>query len=212
MNPFHKYELVVIEFFSSILYLGGERTFNMLRGPMTIDSKKTTSSANIHNIGGPGIETIRKRNAAYATAPGVLKYSLLLLNNLIRHPNYESVKPLFKTELFEVYSVTFSNDGTALKSSIQFDENMNVNIGLQDKILDYNFCKENQFIEKETLVNEIICEAVVTSVATINNALSLPVAVTYSSKKGQSADKDRQVFTDEVKVLQMCSACQKTKI
>ena len=33
-NPLHPWDSDVIEFFSSVAYLGGQRTYNMVRGPM----------------------------------------------------------------------------------------------------------------------------------------------------------------------------------
>ena len=62
-NPFHPWDKDVLEFFASLAYLGGQRTYNMVRGPMRAGQGRLCSSrggdVNM-NLGGPSTEALRK--------------------------------------------------------------------------------------------------------------------------------------------------------
>ena len=75
---FHPYSVDVVEFFTSNLYLGGPSTFNMFRGPMGIGMTQENECTTRMNFCGPCMETTRKREPAFTTAPGVMKYLSLL--------------------------------------------------------------------------------------------------------------------------------------
>ena len=156
----------------------------------------------------------RKQKAAYTTSSGVLKYLSLLLYRLLKNENESQTETsaLVANEIVKVYPVVFSNDGTALKPSIQFDENRNVNVGLEMQDLNYEYCKSNQFLDKELLVEKIICEAVVSSVTSLDNDVCLPIAVQYSSKCGKSGDNIKKTFTNQMKLIQMCENCVKRSV
>ena len=90
-NPLHKYDEVVKEFYSSIAYLGGARTYNFLRGPMGIGvgshlgkSNSLQSSKYNMNFWGPSPETLRKMQGAYTCKSGVIKHLSLLHYKLFR--------------------------------------------------------------------------------------------------------------------------------
>ena len=108
-----------------------------------------------------------------------------------------------------VHSVTFSNDGTALKPSIQFDEQRNINVGLEKNEVSLQYCRDNPFLDAKDLKEQIITEAIVSSLTSIDNKLSLPVAVDYSAKSGKSGTNMNNLFTSQILLLQMCDACQK---
>lgn len=152
--------------------------------------------------------TSRKQKAAYTTSSGVLKYLSLLHYRLLKNVNESDDGTTFiNNNKVEVYPVAFSNDGTALKPAIQFDEDRNLNVGLESKELTYDFCKSKPFIEKETLVDTIVCEAVVSSVTSLDNDVCLPVAATYSSKNGKSGENIKSTFSKQVRLVQMCENC-----
>ena len=82
----------------------------------------------------------------------------------------------------EVYPVVFSNDGTALKPSIQFDKDRNVNVGLKNHEMTLEQCQSKPFLEKKLVLEKLICKSVFSSVTVLNNDICLPVAVHYCSK------------------------------
>ena len=49
----------------------------------------------------------------------------------------------------EVYRVVFSNDGTALKPSTQFDEDGNVNVEFEDHEMTFEQCQSKPFLDKK---------------------------------------------------------------
>ena len=52
-------------------------------------------------------------------------------------------------DVVEVYRVAFSNDGTALKPSIQFDEDRNVNVEFEDHEMTFEQCQSKPFLDKK---------------------------------------------------------------
>ena len=98
------------------------------------------------------------RKAAYTASPGVLQYLSLLNYTLCERT--DDFQYIVNHKFVKVHPVGFSNDETALKSSIQFDEDCNVNLELKNKDIDLNYCRPAPFINNKTLKNEIICEAV----------------------------------------------------
>ena len=53
----------------------------------------------------------------------------------------------------------------------------------------------------------IITEAIVGNIISLDNKLSLPVSVVYSTKSGKSEENLTKLFTDHIKILQMCKRC-----
>ena len=56
----HPYDKDVIEFFASIVHHGDEGTYNIVRGLMGFVNRQSSSNEIRMNLGGPGIETLRK--------------------------------------------------------------------------------------------------------------------------------------------------------
>ena len=106
--------------------------------------------------------------------------------------------------MVEVYPVVFSNDGTTLKPPIKFDEDRNVNAGLENHEMTWKQCQSKPFLEKKLLLEKLISEAVVSSVTCLNNDFCLPVAVHYCSKVGKSGDNVKETFLDQIRLIQMC--------
>ncbi len=59
-NHVHRYDEDVKEFFQTIRYLGGHKTYSMLRGPMLYGQRGGDVSEMRMNLGGPDEETLRK--------------------------------------------------------------------------------------------------------------------------------------------------------
>ena len=105
----------------------------------------------------------------------------------------------------EVYPVVFSNDVTALKPLIQYDEDRNANVGLEMHDLTYNKSKSEPVLEREVLLKKIVCEVVVSSVTSLDNPVCLPVAVHYASKIWISGDNIKCTYTEQIS--QICKKC-----
>ena len=208
-NPLHRYDEDVKEFFATLTYLGGKSTYYMIRGPMLIGTGHSSSAELKMNLGGPSGETLRKRQAAYTTMSGVLK-CLSLLNYKLTSCENSSTKaaPLIENESLLVYPAAIGNNGTALKPAIQFDERAKEIIGLHYTV-DLEYVKNNRLLSKETLQNNLVCEALVSSITSLDNSCSLPVAVTYATKAGKSGSEIKKLFTEQIKVLQLCENCQR---
>ena len=76
-NPLYSWDSDVVEFFSSLAYLGGQRMYNMVREPMQAGQGRLRANkggkVNM-NLGGPSTETLRKKQAAHSTESGVHKH------------------------------------------------------------------------------------------------------------------------------------------
>ena len=118
------------------------------------------------------------------------------------------MKPLVLTDNLKVYPVAFGNDGTALKPSVQFDERAKVNIGLEDEIR-LEYVKENPYLSKKDVEHRIVTEGLVSSVTTLDNNCSLPVAIKYSSKTSKKGGDMKSFFTEQIKIIRLCESCQK---
>ena len=114
----------------------------------------------------------------------MLEHLSVLLYKLLKNEKDTSNSFFVSNDVVEVYPVVFSNDGTALKPSIQFDEDRNVNVGLENHKMTLEQCQLKPFLEKKLLLEKLIWEAVVSSVTSLNNDVCLPAAVHYCSKVG----------------------------
>ena len=176
---------------------------------MLIGSGHSSSAELKMNLGGPSGETLRKRQAAYTTMSSVLKYLSILNYKLTSCENScTKAAPLIENESLLVYPAAIGNDGTALKPAIQFDERAKENVGLH-YTFDLEYVKNSRLMSKETLQNNLVCEALVSSITSLDNSCSLPVAVMYATKAGKSGSEMKKLFTEQIKVLQLCENCQR---
>ena len=74
--------------------------------------------------------------------------------------------------------------------------------------VDLDYVKEHPVPSPEILKENIITEAVVSSLTTLDNKNSLPCAVEYSTQKGKTGDAMTESFESHIKTLQMCQSCQ----
>ena len=215
----HSYHPDVVEFFSTIMFLGGRSTDNFVRGPMFYgQGKGFSNSRNMKdvkmNLGGPSLKVCEKQGSAFTTDSGVLK-SLSGIHMKLTNSGSalnDAVTPLLDTDKVVVYPCSYSNDGTALKPAIEYDAVSKTNVGLTVRA-DHNFVKNNNPPDPEKLKDLIVTEAVVGSLTTLDNKVSLPVLVEYCPKAGKTGTNLTEKVKDHVKILQMCENClAKTKV
>ena len=118
----------------------------------------------------------------------MLKHLSVRLYKLLKNEKDTSSSFFVSNDDVEVYPVVFSNDGTALKPSIQFDKDRNVNVGLENNEMNLEQCQSKPFLEMKLLLGKLICEADV----------CLPVAVHYCSKVGKCGDNIKETFLDQI--------------
>lgn len=213
IDPNHKYDEQVVEFFNSVKFLGGERTVNFIRGPMWHGCGSggvfNPESAKL-NLGGPGRTTRLKHSSGYTTASGVIKPWLDSFLTLAVDPSVD-VKPLVDSPIVKVIGTAMENDGTALKPAIQYDEKQQINVGLK-MTADIEFVKANPVPKSEFLKENVVTEANVTYLSTTDNGVAMPVSVTYKPKAGKTGEEMKEQFLNEVELLQTCHCCIKAAV
>ena len=205
----HQYHLDVVEFFSTITYLGGRSTFNFVRGPMFF-GQGASFEHNFYdvrmNLGGPSETTCNKNRTAFTTKSEVLKSLSLLQLKLLTKNTSNFAKALLSNDILTVFSCSYRNDGTAIKAAVEYDSASKTNVGLTCPV-DSSFIKENSPPDPQMLYDKIVTEAVVGSITTIGNKMSLPVTVDYFPKSGKTGDARTELFMEHLRVLQMCQSC-----
>ena len=210
-NKQHTYDADVIEFYSTIMYLGGRRTFNFLRGSMFYDQGRVNNGNRDFdkipmNLGGPSESLCLRQNTAFTCKSAILKsLNLLQLMVLSNDPN-EGKKSLISNSKLIVFACCSNNDGTALKASVEFDPVTKRNIKLTVPV-DLNFVKEHDPPDPKILKGLIVTEAIVSSITTLDYKVSLPVLVDYTTKADKTRENMKEMFTKHVKTLQMCKSC-----
>ena len=209
IDPNHKFDKVVVQFFNTIKFLGGKRTVNFVRGPMWHGCGKggeLRPECAKPDLGGPSRTTRNKRSSGYTTKSVVVKpwfESFLQLSE-----DTLDVKPLIETTLLKAYGIAMENDGTALKPAIQYDEKQQINIGLKDRA-DIRFVNSKPNPKPEFLKENIVSAANVSYLSTVDNNVVMPISVRYKPKAGKSREKMKQQFLDYVDILQTCHCCVK---
>ena len=95
------------------------------------------------NLGGPSDETCRKQQPGYKCKSGVIKSLSQAFLKLSSDARISKTESLIDIECVKVIPSVLANDGTALKSSIQFELRTEENTGLNLKV-DVTFVKENR--------------------------------------------------------------------
>ena len=207
-NPFHEYDQEVVEFFNTITYLSGKRTTCFIRGPMNLgdgrNSHVSLTDKKI-NLGGPSESICAKHKAGNTPLSGVIKPLSLGHMELLRN---SQAKSLIETCKLNVIPCPLAKDGTALKPAIEFDSRLKENIGLKTPV-DIHYAKENPSPSPEYLKNDIVTEAIVLSLTSLDNFCSLPVAVDYCTQSGKTGQAMADLFREQIKTLQTCESCQR---
>ncbi|KAJ7383334.1 hypothetical protein OS493_028882 [Desmophyllum pertusum] len=180
-DPFHEYDQEVVEFFNTITYLGGKRTACFIRGPMNLGDGRN-SHVNLTdkkmNLGGPSESVCAKYQAGYTPESGVIKPLSLGHMELLKN---SQAKSLIETPKLTVIPCALANDGTALKPAIEFDPRLKENIGLTTPI-DIHYVQGNPSPSPDYLKDNIVTEAIVSSLTSLDNFCSLPVSVDYTKQ------------------------------
>ena len=123
LNPDHKYYPDVSEFFSTIIYLDGRRTFNFIRGPMRYGEgsgfwdKQNVGKSKI-NLGGASESSCESRKTPFTTKSELIKYLSLLQYKLMNCGSDDSSEPIVNNKNLLVYPYVYSNDRTALMAAV----------------------------------------------------------------------------------------------
>ena len=112
-------------------------------------------------------------------------------------------EPIINNKNLLVYPCVCSNDEAALKPAFEFSVGYKTNVGLSVTV-DMDFIKANTPPDPKILSDLIITEAVVGNITSLDNKVSLPVSVAYSTKSGKSEGNLTKMFTNHIKILQMC--------
>ena len=134
INPRHKYDDDVLEFFNTIQHLDGKATVNFLRGPMGHEQGRGTftSAKDIKlNLGGPS-ESTRNKKGGYTISNGIVKHILLRFLTLASQPPPIGAEPLVVTDKVKIIPVVYQNDSTALKPSLMIDQNKKAVVRIRD--------------------------------------------------------------------------------
>ena len=100
------------------------------------------------------------------------------------------------------------NDGTPLKPAIKLDSRLKENVGLKFKV-DLAYVKEHPNPSADDLRVNMITEAAVSSLTTLDNKCSLPCAVDYATQKRKTGEAMAKEFETHIKTVQVCEACQR---
>ena len=150
---------------------------------MNLGDGRNSSLEKKTNLGGPSESVCAKHQVGYTPHSGVVKPLSLGYLELLKN---SQAKLLIETPQLTIIPCTLANDGTALKPAIEFDAQLKENVGLKTPV-DINYIKENPSPSRAHLKENIITEALVSSLTSLDNYCSLPVAVDYST---QSAGKN----------------------
>ena len=196
-DPFHPYDREVIEFFDTTTYLGGKGTASFIRGPMNLGDGKgshRTKEKRI-NMGGPSESVCRKYQAGFTPDPGVIKALSLAFIDLVKDDG--ETAPLLKSDNSEVTPCALENDGTPLKTAIEFDSRLKENVALKFNV-DLAYVKQHTNPSADECRNNIITEAVVSSLITLDK-FSLHCAVDYATQKGKTGEAMANEFENHIR-------------
>lgn len=205
----HEYDREVVEFFNTIRHLGGRRTVNFIRGPMNIGQGKKGSMQDKFsckmNLGGPSESVCNKEQAGYTVRSGVIK-PLNLAHYALATKRDQNV-PFLASPIVNVIPCAFSNDGNAIKPSIEFDARLKKCVGLNIDV-DIDFVKDSE-VTPEFLKEHIVTEVLISSVTTLDNGVSMPCVTAFLPKGGKTGEAMTASLLSTIKTLQICENCVK---
>ena len=160
--------------------------------------------------GGPSQSSCESRKTPFITKSRIIKYLSLLQYKLMNCDSNDSPEPVInnKNLLVFVYPCVDSNDGPALEPVVEFDVVSKTNVRLS-VTEDMDFIKAKTPPDPKVLSDLIITEAVVENITSLDNKMLLAVSVVYSTKSGKSGENLTKLFTNHIKVLQVCGTCTK---
>ena len=139
------------------------------------------------NLGGSSESLCLAKNSAFTCKSGISK-SLSLLQLMVSSHDYdEGPKPLISNSKHIVFAFCYSNDGTALKASVEFEPVTKRNIELTVPA-DLNFVKECDPPDPKMLKDLIVTVAGLASITMFDNKVALPVSVDYTTKAEKTGE------------------------
>ncbi len=205
-KPGFEWDRDLVETFSTIQYLGGDRTYNFVRGPVFHDTKKggdkeLSDFSNV-NFGGPSSFTLKKNVPDHTIKSGTVKEYVETFYAFSENskPSGEIIGPLNRFT-----PVTLANDGTALKPGLEYDSKSQTLVGSTIEI-DLDYVKANPEPNIEELKKSMVVDASVSFLSTLDAKVSLPVSVDYVPK-GQDGEDMKNILTNRIENVQMCKAC-----
>ena len=198
----------VLEFFNTIKFLGGLKSYNFVRGPgfhgTGKGGQKEIQSLSDFNLCGPSRYCLRKSQPDFTCNSGIYSYLLKAFYDTASMPNIVVI-PLFKSDMVYVIPCCMACDGTAVKPGLQYDDTHHCIVGLIEPI-DINFVKENPEPNNDELKSKMVSEADVTFLTALDNSVSMPVGVHYLPKAFSGQDME-VVFTNSMVSVEICSNC-----
>ena len=128
------------------------------------------------NLGGPLESLCLRQNTCKS---GILKSLNLLQLMVLSHDPDQGPKPLISKSKLIVFACCYNNDRTALKASVEFDPVRNIGLTVP---VDLNFVKEHDPLDPKMLKELIVTEVVAGLINTLDNKVSLPVSLAYTTK------------------------------
>ena len=124
----------VIEFSSTIMCLGGRRTFNFIQDPCAVAKVVDFGSGKFGkskmNLGGPSESFCESRKTPFTAKPGIIKCLSLLQYKLVNCGSTDSSEPIINNKNLLVYPCVYSNNNTVLKSAVEFNGVSKTSVGL----------------------------------------------------------------------------------
>jgi hypothetical protein len=74
--------------------------------------------------------------------------------------------------------------------------------------VDLDYVKKNPTPSPDHLKENIVTEAIVSSLTSLDNFCSLPIAIDYTTKSGKTGQTMSSYFEEHIKTLQVCQTCQ----
>ena len=153
------------DFFSTIMNLGGRRTFSFIQGPMCYGQgsgfwDKQNVGKSKRNLDGPSNSSCESRKSPFTTKTGIIKCLSLLQYKIMKCGSKDSPEPIINNKNLFVYPCVYSNNRTVLRSAVEFDGISKTIVGLSVNE-DMDFVKANTPPDLKILSGLIITEAVV---------------------------------------------------
>lgn len=112
---------------------------------------------------------------------------------------------IVETDVVNVIPLALASDGTALKPGLEYDQRQKRVVGLIHEV-DISYVKEHPVPDPQEIKNNLITGADVTCAISLDNGVTMPVAVHYCPK----AVNGEAIFSsmeDEIKTIQTCERC-----
>ena len=194
---------VVVDWCNSILYLGGNKVYNFLRGPGNFrQGRDADFNLERFNLPLPDERTCRRHNTVFSTQPGINRELLL---NMLLILKAESIEPLIENSKCILFGVNVGRDGIGLKPELSFDPVRKVLVGSTIQI-DIDYVKNNPSPDLVLLKKSMIKDGDTIVVTDLTNRVSLPIGIDYSTHF-QTGEEVKQLVQKRMEEIQMCYAC-----